>query len=217
MKVYIGPYNSWIGPYQIAKSFKHIGFNEDRCDKIGEWLSETWINALCEWFDSKKKRKINICIDQYDTWSMDHTLALIIIPMLKQLNETKHGAPFVDDEDVPEELKSVSAPPLTQEQLDVGSTDDNHFKRWNWVLNEMIWAFEQLEDDNSDRQFYSGEHDWTFVDINPEETDKEKKLSKMVHGPNHTFKVDHEGLEKHQQRIRNGTRLFGKYYQNLWD
>ncbi len=42
---------------------------------------------------------------------MDYTLSHIVVPMLKQLKETKHGAPFVDDEDVPEELKSTSAPP----------------------------------------------------------------------------------------------------------
>jgi hypothetical protein len=29
--------------------------------------------------------------------------------------------------------------------------------------------------------------------------------------------VDKEGLEKHQDRVDNGLRLFGKYYENLWD
>ena len=53
---------------------------------------------------------------------MDHTLAMIIVPMLKQLKETKHGAPFVDDEDVPEELKSTSAPAKENDW----DTDDNH-------------------------------------------------------------------------------------------
>ena len=57
------------------------------------------------------ERKIVIHIDDYDTWSMDHTLAPIIAPMLKQLKATKHGAPFVDDEDVPEHLRSTNAKP----------------------------------------------------------------------------------------------------------
>jgi hypothetical protein len=213
MKVYIGPYTNWISPYQIANSLKKIGFSEDRCDKIGDWLADTWVKTLCQWCDSKKKRKINIEIEPYDTWSMDHTLALIIVPMLKQLNETKHGAPFVDDEDVPEELKSTSAPPKENEW----DTDENYFKRWDWVMNEMIWSFEQIIDDDSDSKFYSGTHDFSFEYLNPEEKDKEKKVSKLVRSPNDTFKVDTEGLHAHQQRIRNGTRLFGKYYQNLWD
>jgi hypothetical protein len=36
-------------------------------------------------------------------------------------------------------------------------------------------------------------------------------------GPNHTAKFDIEGYQKHHDRINNGTRLFGKYYKNLWD
>jgi acetylornithine/succinyldiaminopimelate/putrescine aminotransferase len=35
--------------------------------------------------------------------------------MLKQLQETKHGAPLVDDEDVPEHLRSTTAPPRENE------------------------------------------------------------------------------------------------------
>ena len=31
------------------------------------------------------------------------------------------------------------------------------------------------------------------------------------------LKVDHEGLDAHNKRMENGFRLFGKYYQNLWD
>ena len=73
--------------------------------------------------DAKQKKEIRI--DRQDTWNMAETLADIILPMLKQLKETKHGAPFVDDEDVPEELKSTSAPTKENDW----DTDDNHFKR----------------------------------------------------------------------------------------
>jgi hypothetical protein len=93
----------------------------------------------------ERARKINIRIDKYDTWSMDSTLALIIHPMLVQLKQTKHGSPWIDDEDVPEELRSTSAPPKENEW----DTDDNHHARWDWVLDEMIWAFETHLDDES--------------------------------------------------------------------
>ena len=39
------------------------------------------------------RRKIKIQIDKWDTYSMDHTLAMIIYPMLLQLKATKHGVP----------------------------------------------------------------------------------------------------------------------------
>ena len=48
----------------------------------------------------RKNKAETIVIHDYDTWNIDVTLAHIIVPMLKQLKEKKHGAPFVDNEDV---------------------------------------------------------------------------------------------------------------------
>jgi len=75
---------------------------------------------------SKKddKQKKSIRIDPWDTWNMAHTLADIIHPMLKQLHKTNHGAPYTDDEDVPEHLRSTNAKPKKNEW----DTDSNHFK-----------------------------------------------------------------------------------------
>jgi hypothetical protein len=39
----------------------------------------------------------------------------------------------------------------------------------------------------------------------------------MVEGPNHTQVVDWDGMKAQQARITNGFRLFGKYYEGLWD
>lgn len=96
--------------------------------------------------DENNPRIEEVIIEPFDTWSMDHTLSLIIVPMLKQLKETQHGAPYVDDEDVPEEIRSTSAPPK-ENDWDV---DGNHFKRWEWVMDEMIWAFTQIKEDEID-------------------------------------------------------------------
>ena len=109
MKVYIGPYTTWLGPYQIADKIPFI--SEDTRNKIGDWLANTWVNDFCNWLESKKQRKVKIRIDNYDTWNMDSTLALIIVPMLKQLRETKHGAPMVDNEDVPSTMRYDDAAP----------------------------------------------------------------------------------------------------------
>lgn len=161
--------------------------------------------------DASKPRKKEIRIDPWDTWSMDHTLALIIYPMLIQLKETKHGAPFVDDEDVPEELRSTSAPPKETDY----DTDDNHFKRWDYVLDEMIHAFECEVEEDWERQFHSGK-----IDIFWEESDLEiggEKTYTMKHGPNHTHEFDREAHDIAFERRKNGLRLFAKYYHSLWD
>ena len=148
------------------------------------------------WFD-RRTQKIKVRIDKWDTWSMDHTLAPIILPMLVQLKETKHGAPMVDMEDVPKELRA------TKKQLTAysktGEADDNYFKRWDWILDEMIWAFEQKCRDNWDEDFYEYEDD-----------DTERFGVKLVW-------EDREGQKAHQERMSNGFRLFGRYYENLWD
>ena len=191
MKVYIGPYRNWTGPYQIAEKLLFwMDKNKDsRVDNFGEWLakSDTIVN-VCEWIYSKKKRKTKIRIDKYDTWNMDHTLALIVLPMLKQLKATKHGSPLVDNEDVPENLRSTAADAKENEW----DTDSNHFKRWDWVMDEMIYAFEKELDEDWEMEIYQRE---------PEGWDDEKFADRKVI----------------QDRIANGFRLFGKYYQGLWD
>jgi hypothetical protein len=158
--------------------------------------------------DSSKERKISVRIDRYDTWNMDGTLAHIIHPMLIQLRDTKQGAPHVDDTDVPDELKKSFAPP-TENDWD---TDDNYFKRWDYVLNEMIFAFESTLIDWED-QYYTGDIDFVTVPVDKNGV----KMYRLEKGPNDTHVVDYEGLQKHQERIANGFRLFGKYYQSLWD
>jgi hypothetical protein len=127
MKVYIGPYKRWFGPYQFADLFRYLGFSDDTRHKIGSWIPA----GPFEWFHSKKKRKVKIHIDNYDVWNADHTLAMIIHPVLVRLKEVKHGSPHVDDEDVPEELRGP----------------DVHIK-WDYVIDEMIFAFEKLADEN---------------------------------------------------------------------
>ena len=185
MKIYKSNYrNHWVSPYTILEKiyfWREIDYDEPIIEKLSDILNPFCV-AWQKFLDVVHPKINYIKIDRYDTWSMDHTLADIILPMLKQLNVEKHGAPFVDDEDVPDELKSTSAPPKKNEW----DTDDNHFKRWDWVMNEMIYAFESKTKD-WDEAYYRG-------DV-----------------------VDWDGMRAHQKRITNGYRLFGKYYEGLWD
>jgi hypothetical protein len=226
MKVYMGPYTTWVGPYQIAEKIlfwkdKYAILEgvryEDHPDRIaiekfGDFLdSIPGLTKFCEWINSKKKRKIKINIDGYDIWSADHTLALIITPVLRKLKEQKHGSPHVDDEDVPANLRTTAAEPLTEEEKNTGHTDKLWEQRWEWVLDEMIWAFEQHAMEDWDSQFYSGDADLHI------EKNKETGYGELVKGPNYTFEVDREGMKAAQERMDNGRRLFAKYYQALWD
>lgn len=148
-----------------------------------------------------KERKIRIHIDEYDAWNADETLAMIIAPVLKKLKEIQHGAPFVDDEDVPAGL-GIRRSETKEETDNSEHTHDNHFRRWEWVLNEMIWTFEEIANGKDHSRFY----DHSGVDS-----------TKDINTQIRQIKVDEEGLKAYCARIENGLRLFGKYYLNLWD
>jgi hypothetical protein len=234
MKVYISKYrNHWISPYTILdyvffwtewskcsrdRSISAALDDERKYVEHPEWV-DRWADRLnpisqaLQWtLDLVHPRVKYVKIDRWDTWSMDHTLADIVLPMLRQLKDTKHGAPFVEDKDVPEHLRSTAAPAKANEW----DTDDNHFVRWDWVLDEMIFAFECKVDDSWEDAFRSGEHDivWIPIDKDGNEVPKgEHKYYQMKDGPNDTYKCDYDGMKVVEARIQNGFRLFGKYFQ----
>jgi hypothetical protein len=122
MKVYTSKYrNHWVSPYRILTK---ICFWEKDIDRIYNLKDdpanpyEPWVKVLepfClvwqRFLDLVHPRIEYIKLDRWDTWSFDHTMAEIILPGLKQLKETKQGAPWTDDEDVPEYLRSHMAQP----------------------------------------------------------------------------------------------------------
>ena len=173
MKVYIGPYrrrwSSHIHYGYMNKKYNHDWTDstttfEHLLEKYENFLDWIYNNTINRVFDLFKEQKIKIRIDDYDIWSMDETLALIILPMLKKLKEHNYGSSTVDNEDVSEDLRIDG--------------DDLHPKRWDYVLDEMIWAFERKV-----------ENDYLYD----------------------------ESYKERQKRMNNGFRLFGKYYEALWN
>ena len=217
MKVNIGKYRTTyvtceLFSYYMNKKYGYVDWPEkytkfeialEKVDDLIQIVYNKTINKII----SGRKRKIIVRIDPYDTWNMDNTLAHIILPMLKKLKETKHGAPLVDDEDVPENLRSTSAPPKKNEW----DTDENHFKRWEYVLDEMIYAFECEVDDDWEDQFHSGKSDIQFV------KEEDNKFYRMARGPKDTHVFDRLSYDKASARRQNAMRLFGEYYSSLWD
>lgn len=153
-----------------------------------------------------KERRVNIRIDSWDTWNMDSTLSLIILPMLKQLKEQKQGSPFVSDDDVPDALKSTSAPPKESEW----DTDDNWFARWDYVLDEMIFAFESTTYD-WESQFWLEDPEIDFTEYPEDKGQLTKPIRWKKEG-----KCDWDARDAYAARIQKGFELFGKYYQGLW-
>ena len=192
MKIKISNYPSRltcnIHTHYMQKNYGYVDWPENQ-DYFERYLERTedMIQSIYNvfnwiWFD-RRTQKVKVHIDPWDTWSMDHTLAPIILPMLIQLKAEKHGAPFVDNEDVPKELRA------TKKQIEAygkkGEVDPKHFDRWDWVLDEMIYAFD-----------CKANKDDVYMRFDIE---------------------DRDSMKQEQERISNGFRLFGKYYENLWD
>ncbi len=220
MKVYINKYRShWLSPYSIMevalywKKWTDPEFDlyDDKNKHYTNWLVPT-MTFIQKCLDVIHPKIDYVKIDRWDTWSMDTTLSQIILPMLKQLQLSKHGAPIADDVDVPAEIQSTMLPPTSEDEL-----DGNHFKRWEYIMSEMIWAFEQKQPDcDWESQFFSGVSDRIF-EVSQRDKDGRPMSYTDIPGPNDTYKMDIEGLNKHRARMDNGLRLFGKYYSGLWD
>jgi len=132
MKVYIGKYIYFFGAYQLADLLQKVGVSEDRCYEIGKWLSKTWVGSFLEWIYRKRKRKVKVILHDYDMWNVDSTLSLIIHPLLLKFRNNIGSINCVDNEDVPEHLRTENPYSLA---------------RWEWVLDEMIWAHDPEWDD----------------------------------------------------------------------
>ena len=70
---------------------------------------------------------------------------------------------------------------------------------WDDIIDKMIFSFESKLIDWED-QYYG-----PFIE------DTEKNIGGEFEW------IDRDGLKAHQERITNGFKLFGEYYENLWD
>lgn len=164
-------------------------------------------------------RRIDVQIDRFDTFSLDHTLAYIILPALIQLKNTKMG--------VPAEFADVGGDDYDmQDSFDFYKDSHNdafneRCKRWEETLDKMIWSFQQIVFDDWEQQYYHGKpkYDWVKTDqqfTNPTNGKVEDTFQMIDKNPTEHW-TDYEGMRVHEERIQEGLELFGKYYRHLWD
>jgi hypothetical protein len=164
-------------------------------------------------------RKVDVVIENFDTWSLDNTLAHIILPGLIQLKNTKMG--------VPAEFDDVGGADYgMQDSFDFykdshNDAFDERCKRWEETLDKMIWSFQQIVFDDYEQQYHHGkpEYDWVKTDqqfTNPVNNKVEDTFQMIDKNPTEHW-TDYEGMRVHEERIQEGLELFGKYYRHLWD
>lgn len=88
-------------------------------------------------FEPEEGRGIKVKFDHADDINMDITMSYILAECVKRHKLMSNGFPLVRFEDqllMPEHLR------VRQTPTDVD--EDIALKQWNWVLDEIIWAFE---------------------------------------------------------------------------
>ncbi len=162
--------------------------HEDDAWMISEKLPLRTVDNLIYAMLKLFQKKDFIIIESHDVWSVDSTLAKIIVPLLKEYRNNLTGYPVsIDLKDVPKELRD----------------EEDMSKAWEYIVDEMIWAFSQ-KDTDWENQFYVLRTDIDYKEINI--PIKEELWAKN----------DKKGHDKYYRRIQKGYKLFGRYYDNLW-
>lgn len=137
----------YFGAFDIGKLLEKVGFSEEFTEKITYKIADSnfWTNFF-QWIYGIRKERNTIHIDYWDTWNVDITLADIIVPLLKKFKELKHTHALIENDDVPEHLRTNYE----------NGFPENSLERYDWYLDELIWTFSQLTTDADwDAQYYS--------------------------------------------------------------
>jgi tRNA-dihydrouridine synthase len=123
-------------------------------------------------------------VSDSECWSLDWTLTNFILPRLKHFKKINvHTYP----------------PDITPE-------------RWNEILDELIWTFEYMHDEEKFNptpmfRYEVDNMDDYFKNIKREKTPEQKQAWEQYLKKN----------EELEERRKKGMLLFAEYYQQLWD
>ena len=94
----------------------------------------------------KDKSAATIHIDNFDCWSLDYTLARIIHPALIRLKETKHGYPELWEDGMVTHHNWDRQ--LHFDFIDEDIENEYLIKKWNDILDKMIYSFSIIVDED---------------------------------------------------------------------
>lgn len=201
------------------RALKKMNFVETTVYKVIEMVQDTIINRYNRYLRSKNR--VHVKIDRWDLFSLDHTLSLIILPALQKFKEDDRVSFQVDDEDVPDNIKSTNSKPYDSS---IGELDDFYFDRSKYIMDAMIYSFEKIVDDSWEHDFYSYPNDvrpefkFIAVDYDGNEVDEDEYEGEVMYkmDMNNRMNIDRDGINAINDKIDFGLKMFGKYYRGLW-
>jgi hypothetical protein len=158
--------------------YKTNKFFDNLIDKIPYgWRIYYRYYDVKRWFISTYQ-KIRYGVSDQECWSLDCTITRFILPRLKHFKKINVHSHPAD---------------LTPE-------------KWEEILDEMIWTFEYLDNDDKFNQFPQSCMNHAFGN------DRTKSVQEQIDWEKYLDK--YKELDKRKDE---GLMLFAKYYQHLWD
>lgn len=159
-----------------------------RTNKFGDWLFDTipygWrvyhtYSSFRTWIISKYQQ-IRYGVADSECWSLDYTFTKFMLPRLKYFKKMKRYS-YPSD--------------LTPEE-------------WESILDEIIWAFDYMADD--EKYLAMPRYDSDIESIF--KLNKPKTIEQEIEWANYFDKS-----KSFHHRKENALKLFAKYYESLWD
>lgn len=156
-------------------------------------------------------------IKDKDCWNLAETLGEVILAYLVHFRGMKRmGYPCAILSK--KEMEKRSTTDISDEKA-WDRMDEVATKRWDRILDEMIFAFEYIVDEEKFAPFpddlpdiFLGDEDMPLDEYNERFN---KTLASWNDCPSYIeYKKKHAECEK---RCEKGLKLFAKYYRNLWD
>jgi len=170
-------------------------------------------------YQKNGRKKVDIHIDKYDSWNAAHTMAYVILPILLQLRNTSSSIP-AEFADIKNEDYSGQYT-FDFYKADHSAAFDKCIENWNKTLDKMIWSFQQLVVDEYEQLYHHGQPKFSWKDTNQTTynpiTKKHEETYEMVDDNPGEHWYDVAGHKLHEQKMKEGFELFGKYFTHLWD
>lgn len=111
-------------PHYVASKLLFWCSDDDyRVEHLAAKLSCSILSKVIRKIDTVLHSREVVVIEEHDVWDMDQTVAMLVLPMLKELVKQKDSFGRVNP-------------------LDCPSTCVSNKERWTYVVNEMIFAFD---------------------------------------------------------------------------
>ena len=182
------------------------------------WWFSKWFYYKPSWgwqefsFWARKKWQVfRSGYSHYDAWDFKSQHAKWCVPRLKHLRDNHIGFPAMLD--APEETERIGvmdSHSIAPEEGNKESEDyhDKQNKKWENILDKMIWSFEHLDD--------------LVEPIYPDDYDRRQKKTTYDDGCVAYESLDDRGADygpitDHNKKVQEGLDLFAKHYQDLWD